>query len=83
MEKINPPSINFDGENIEYDCEHNEDWLDDDSVSDEEKLAYFNSLDWQPGRNLATEFGITTQEGVDEFMRLRALGLEPKPRNLD
>lgn len=83
MENVNQPSINFDDEIIEYDSEHNEDWLDDDSVSDEEKLAYFNSLDWQPGRNLATEFGITTREGREEFMRLRALGLEPKPRNLD
>ena len=60
MEKVNKPMIEFNGQMIEIDSEHNEDWLDDDSISDEEKLAYFDSLDWVPVRNLATEFGITS-----------------------
>lgn len=61
--------IEFNGELIEIDDFHDEDWLDDDSVSDEEKLAYFQSLDWKPARNLATEFGITSQEQYDEYVR--------------
>ena len=65
--------IEFNGQMIEIDSEHNEDWLDDDSISDEEKLAYFDSLDWVPVRNLATEFGITSPEEYEEFLKTRKI----------
>lgn len=74
MEKVNKPMIEFKGKMIEVDSEHDEDWLDDDSIPDEEKLAYFNSLDWVPVRNLATEFGITSPEEHEEFLKKQAGG---------
>lgn len=68
MEKVNNSKLEYNSNISEVDSEHDEDWLDDDSISDEEKFAYFNSLDWQPGRNLATEFGITSPAELEDYL---------------
>ncbi len=38
--------IAYPGIPVEINPLHDEDWFDDDSVSDEEKLAYVESLNW-------------------------------------
>ncbi len=43
--------IAYPGIPVEINPLHNEDWFDDDSVSDEEKLAYINSLTWSQPTN--------------------------------
>ena len=43
--------IAYPGIPVEMNPLHDEDWFDDDSVSDQEKLAYINSLTWSKPTN--------------------------------
>lgn len=73
--------IEINGELIEIDSDHGDDWLEDETISDSEKMAYFESLGLEPIKNLATEYGITSQEQYEEFLRNRANSPEPKTKN--
>lgn len=81
MENMKKPMIEIDGELIEIDSAHDEKWLEDENVPDSEKLAYFESLDMKPVKNLATEFGITSQEQYEEFLRNLGTNQHSNPSN--
>ncbi len=74
MKKTNESELfGFDPKDVNFvDDRYSDEWLDDDSVPDSEKLAFFESLNWQPAKNLATEYGITTEEQYQEFLKNQA-----------